>query len=77
MCILQLGDNMNSYFLAECTPALREGLLANEAALMEFQSYNFFKQRSLSNYVVNAENENERVQRVNEVLAKLMEQSKK
>lgn len=68
---------MNSYFLAECTPALREGLLANEVALMEFQSYNFFKQRSLSNYVVNAENENERVQRVNEVLAKLMEQSKK
>lgn len=68
---------MNSYFLAECTPALKEGLLANEKALMEYQSYDFFRQRSISNYVVNAVNENDRAQRVNEVLAKLMEQSGK
>lgn len=64
---------MEDNFLIECTPALKAGLLMNNIALKQFQSYNFFMQRSLSNYVVNAVDENDQIQRVNEVLAKLME----
>ncbi len=64
---------MKQSFLIECPRILKEGLLANQSALESFQSLNFFKQRSISNYVMNADNEKERTQRLNEVLKKLKE----
>lgn len=64
---------MSVYFLIECPQALKEGLISNRAALEKYQSLNFFRQRSISNYIINAANENDRSQRVNEVLATLLE----
>lgn len=66
---------MEQHFLVECPAVLREGLLANRGALDSFQSLDFFRQRSISNYVANASSESDRSQRVNEVLATLLEQA--
>lgn len=63
------------YFLSECNGALKEALIANKDALNQFLFLDFFRQRSLSNYVNHAENESEKSQRVNEVLANLLEKS--
>lgn len=64
---------MERTFLVECPEVLKEGLLANKEALNHFQSLDFFRQRSISNYVINANNEQDRSQRINEVLATLLE----
>lgn len=67
---------MNRGFLIECPEALKQGLLSNENAMEQFFYLDFFRQRSISNYIKNAENENEKNQRVNEVLANLIEGKK-
>lgn len=64
---------MNRGFLIECPEVLKQGLLANEKAMEQFFYLDFFRQRSISNYIKNAIDENDSTQRVNEVLANLIE----
>lgn len=67
------GMMMNRGFLIECPEALKQGLYANKHAMEQFFYLDFFKQRSLCNYIKHAKNENDCTQRVNEVLASLIE----
>ena len=67
------GDMMDRGFLIECPDVLKEGLFTDKNALNSFLCLDFFRQRSISNYVINAVDDNERNKRVNEVLASLIE----